>query len=81
MFHFLSLGATTMWVVADARTSDGLNLIKNAMQYVVRYHELSTNFLAWFEMSDVQISTYDFRSSKRTLDWQSFFMEKQLKTV
>ena len=25
-----------MWVVADARTTEGFNLIKNAMQYVVR---------------------------------------------
>ena len=28
-------GATTIWVIADAQTKDGLNLIKNALLYVV----------------------------------------------
>eukprot|EP00111_Clytia_hemisphaerica_P002468 TCONS_00007064-protein len=29
-------GATTIWVIADAQTKDGLNLIKNALLYVVK---------------------------------------------
>lgn len=33
---FVYIGATTIWVVADASTKGGFKLIQNAMLYIVR---------------------------------------------